>query len=124
MTYVHIIDNTSIATNPPRSAVIDGAQVVGELPEPYLNSQGWYRLDATEPAPETEDGYHAEPRYAYDSEETPTRVVQSWEIVQDPPPTPRARPSSATSPPSASARRGLSTTGSRTPCSDRPRPRR
>lgn len=88
MTYVHIISNTSIATNPPRSAVIDGAQVVGELPETYLNSQGWYRLEAT-PAPETEDGYHAEPRYAYDSEETPTRVVQSWEIVQDPPSPPR-----------------------------------
>ena len=87
--YVHIISNTSIATNPPRSAVIDGAQVVGQLPEPYLNSQGWYRLDATTPAPETPDGYHAEPRYAYDSEETPTRVVQSWEIVQDLPPPPR-----------------------------------
>lgn len=88
MTYAHLIDQTTISTNPPRSAVIGGAQVKGELPEPYLNSQGWYRLDTT-PAPEPEDGYHAEPRYAYDDAETPTRIVQSWEVVQDPPPPPR-----------------------------------
>lgn len=86
--YAHLIDQTAISTNPPRQAVIDGAQVVGELPEPYLNSQGWYKLDTT-PAPDTQDGYHAEPRYAYDSDETPTRIVQSWEVVQDPPPPPR-----------------------------------
>ena len=86
--YAHLINQTTISTNPPRSAVIDGAQVVGELPESYLNSQGWYRLETT-PAPEPQDGYHAEPRYAYDSDETPTRIVQSWEVVQDPPPPPR-----------------------------------
>ena len=89
MTYAHLIDQTTISTNPPRSAIIDGAQVVGELPEAYLNSQKWYRLDTT-PAPETQDGYHAEPRYAYDSDEAPTRIVQSWEVVQDPPAPPRS----------------------------------
>ena len=86
--YAHLISPTAISTNPPRSAVIDGAQVVGELPEPYLNSQGWYRLEET-PAPEPREGYHAEPRYAYDNDEAPTRIVQSWEVVQDPPPPPR-----------------------------------
>lgn len=86
--YAHLIDQTTISTNPPREATIDGAQVVGELPESYLNSQGWYRLEQT-PAPETQAGYHAEKRYAYDSDETPTRIVQSWEVVQDPPPPPR-----------------------------------
>lgn len=88
MTYAHIITPSSISTTPPRSAIINGAQVVGELPEPYLNSQGWYRLETT-PAPETQDGYHAEPRYTYDSEEAPTRILQTWEVVQDPPPPPR-----------------------------------
>lgn len=88
MTYAHLIDQTTISTNPPRSAIIDGAQVVGELPESYLNSQGWYRLEQT-PAPETQDGYHAEPRYAYDNDEAPTVIVQSWEVVQDAPPPPR-----------------------------------
>lgn len=88
MTYARIISETRISTNPPREAVIDGAQVVGELPEAYLNSQGWYRLETT-PAPEPQDGYHAEPRYAYDSDETPTRIVQSWVEVENPPPPPR-----------------------------------
>ncbi|MBR1589439.1 MAG: hypothetical protein IJ658_14085 [Kiritimatiellae bacterium] len=86
--YAHLITPSTISTNPPRSAIIDGAQVVGELPESYLNSQRWYRLETT-PAPETQDGYHAEARYAYDSDETPTRIVQSWEVVQDAPPPPR-----------------------------------
>jgi len=87
-TYAHLINQTTISTNPPREAVIDGALVVGDLPEPYLNSQGWYRLDTTL-APETQDGYHAEPRYAYDNDETPTRIVQSWIVVEDPPAQPR-----------------------------------
>ena len=86
--YAKLIDQTAISTNPPREATIDGAQVVGELPEPYLNSQGWYRLEQT-PAPETQEGYHAEPRYAYDSDETPTRIVQAWDVVPDPPAPPR-----------------------------------
>lgn len=86
--FAHLIDQTTISTNPPRSAVIDGCFVTGELPESYYNSQRWYRLMET-PMPDTQDGYHAEPRYAYDSEEKPTRIVQSWEVVQDPPPPPR-----------------------------------
>lgn len=86
--YAHLINQTTISTNPPRSAIIDGRSVTGELPEAYYNSQKWYRLTET-PAPETQDGYHAEPRYAYDSEEAPTTIVQSWEVVQDAPPPPR-----------------------------------
>ena len=45
--HVRLISETSIDRNPPRSAVIDGAFVCGTLPEPYLNSRGWYRLVET-----------------------------------------------------------------------------
>lgn len=87
--YARIISETRIDTNAPRSAVIDGSTVCGQLPEDYLNSIGWYRLEET-PAPEPRDGYHFEARYAYDSAEAPTRVVRSWAEVQDPPPPPRS----------------------------------
>ena len=83
--YARIISETKIDTNAPRSAVIDGSTVCGQLPEDYLNSIGWYRLEET-PAPEPREGYHFEARYAYDSAEAPTRVVRSWAEVQDPPP--------------------------------------
>ena len=87
--YARIISETRIDTNAPRSAVIDGSTVCGQLPEDYLNSIGWYRLEET-PMPEPREGYHFEARYAYDSDETPTRVVRSWAEVQDPPPPPRS----------------------------------
>jgi hypothetical protein len=87
--YARIISETRIDTNAPRSAVIDGSTVCGQLPEDYLNSIGWFRLEET-PAPEPREGYHFEARYAYDSAEAPTRVVRSWAEVQDPPPPPRS----------------------------------
>lgn len=88
--YARIISETKIDTNAPRSAVIDGSTVCGQLPEDYLNSIGWYRLEET-PAPEPRGGgYHFEARYAYDNDEAPTRVVRSWAEVQDPPPPPRS----------------------------------
>lgn len=87
--YARLISETRIDTNAPRSAVIDGSTVCGQLPEDYLNSIGWYRLEET-PAPEPREGYNLEPRYAYDSAEAPTRVVRSWAEVQDPPPPPRS----------------------------------
>jgi hypothetical protein len=87
--YAKLIRETRIDTNAPRSAVIDGSTVCGQLPEDYLNSIGWYRLKET-PAPEPRDGYHFEARYAYDSAEAPTCVVRSWAEVQDPPPPPRS----------------------------------
>lgn len=89
MTYARLISETRIDTNAPRSAVIDGSTVCGQLPEDYLNSIGWYRLEET-PMPEPREGYHFEARYAYDSAEAPTRVVRSWAEVQDPPPPPRS----------------------------------
>jgi hypothetical protein len=89
MTYARLINETKIDTNAPRSAVIDGSTVCGQLPEDYLNSIGWFRLEET-PAPEPREGYHFEARYAYDSAEAPTRVVRSWAEVQDPPPPPRS----------------------------------
>lgn len=89
MKYAKPISETKIDTNAPRSAVIDGSTVCGRLPEDYLNSIGWYRLEET-PMPEPREGYHFEARYAYDSAETPTRVVRSWAEVQDPPPPPRS----------------------------------
>ena len=87
--YARIISETRIDTNAPRSAVIDGSTVCGLLPEDYLNSIGWYRLDEL-PGPNPREGYHLEPRYAYDSAETPTRILQTWEVVQDAPPPPRS----------------------------------
>lgn len=89
MTYARLISETRIDTNAPRSAVIDGSTVCGLLPEDYLNSIGWFRLEET-PMPEPREGYHFEARYAYDSAEAPTRVVRSWAEVQDPPPPPRS----------------------------------
>jgi len=85
--YARIISETRIDTNAPRSAVIDGSTVCGQLPEDYLNSIGWYRLDEL-PGPNPRDGYHLEPRYAYD-DEAPTKIEQSWVEVEDPPPPPR-----------------------------------
>ena len=88
MTYARIISETKIDTNAPRSAVIDGSTVCGQLPEDYLNSIGWYRLEET-PAPEPREGYHFEARYAYDDAENPTKIVQTWVEVEDPPAPPR-----------------------------------
>lgn len=87
-TYARLISATSIDRNAPRQAVIDGRFVTGELPEPYLNSQGWYRLRET-PMPTAREGYHVERRYAYDDAGAPTAIVESWVEVQDPPPPPR-----------------------------------
>lgn len=87
--YAKLISETKIDTNAPRSAVIDGSTVCGLLPEDYLNGIGWYRLEES-PMPEPREGYHLEPRYAYDLAEAPTRVVRSWAEVQDPPPPPRS----------------------------------
>lgn len=87
--YARLISETAIDTSVPRSAVIDGRLVTGELPELYLNSQGYYRVDEL-PGPIPQEGYHLEPRYAYDDAEHPTRIVQSWVQVEDPPPPPRS----------------------------------
>lgn len=86
--YAKLISETQIDTNAPRSAVIDGNTVCGQLPEDYLNSIGWYRLEES-PAPEPREGYHFEARYAYDDAENPTKIEQSWAEVADPPPPPR-----------------------------------
>ena len=72
--YAKLLSETSIDRNPPRSAVIDGAFVCGTLPEPYLNSQGWYRLVET-PMPTARDGYHY--------------ILKNWIEVENPPPPPR-----------------------------------
>ena len=40
--------------------------------------------------PEPREGYHFERRFAYDSDEAPTRIVQSWVEVEDPPAPPRS----------------------------------
>ena len=87
MTFAKLISSTAIDRNPPRHATIGGALVVGELPADYLATQGYCPLQET-PAPTPREGYHMEPRYAYDDAEHPAAVVQSWEEVQDPPPPP------------------------------------
>ena len=88
-TYAELVSETSIRRDAPRVATIDGVLVTGELPEPYLNSLGWYRLRET-PAPDAREGYHVERRYAYDDAGAPTAIVESWVEVQDPPPPPRS----------------------------------
>lgn len=87
--YAKLLSETSIDRNPPRSAVIDGAFVCGSLPEPYLNSRGWYRLVET-PMPTARDGYHYEFRFAYDDESAPTAILKNWVEVQNPPDPPRS----------------------------------
>lgn len=87
--FAHILSPTAIDRNPPRSAVIDGAFVCGTLPEPYLNSQGWYRLVET-PMPTARDGYHYEFRFAYDDAGAPTAILKSWIEVENPPAPPRS----------------------------------
>ena len=87
--HAKLINQTAISTNPPRSATIDGRLVTGDLPEPYLNSQGWYRLVET-PMPTARDGYHYEFRFAYDDESAPTAILKNWVEVQNPPDPPRS----------------------------------
>ena len=87
--YAKLLSETSIDRNPPRSAIIDGAFVCGTLPEPYLNSQGWYRLVET-PMPTARDGYHYEFRFAYDDESAPTAILKNWIEVENPPDPPRS----------------------------------
>lgn len=88
MTYAKLINETAIDRSPPRRTTIDGALVVGDLPADYLATLGYYPLDESAPEPTPPDGYHAEPRYAYHHDETPTRIVRSWALVADPPPPP------------------------------------
>lgn len=91
MTYAKLITETSIDRNPPRRATIDGRAVAGELPAEYLAALGYYPLDESAPEPQdAPEGHHYEARYAYDSDETPTRIVRSWVEVEDPPPPPRS----------------------------------
>lgn len=82
--YAKLVSETSIRRDVPKSAVIDGAFVCGTLPEPYLNSQGWYRLVET-PSPAPDEGCHVEPRYAVEGGD----IRQSWAQVENPPPPPR-----------------------------------
>ncbi|MBQ6103670.1 MAG: hypothetical protein IJL06_08370 [Kiritimatiellae bacterium] len=86
--FVKLVSSTEIRRDVPKSAVIDGKFVCGTLPEPYLNSQGWYRLVDT-PMPTARDGYHYEFRFTYDDESAPTAILKNWVEVQDPPPPPR-----------------------------------
>ena len=86
--FVQLISETQIRRDAPRVATIDGVLVTGDLPEAYLNSRGWYRLRET-PAPTPAEGFHVERRFAYDSDEKPTAIVESWIEVQNPPAPPR-----------------------------------
>lgn len=90
MDYAKRISERKIDINPPRTAVIDGMVVCGRLPEPYLNSLGYYALDDTAVPGTPDDGCHLEARYNYDDDEHPTKVVLSWVSVEDPPAPPRS----------------------------------
>lgn len=89
--YAKFIGETAIDRNLPRHAEWNGRNVSGDitvipgLPE----SLGFLPLSET-PAPETvREGWHWEARYAYDDAGTPTRIVQTWVEVEDPPAPPR-----------------------------------
>lgn len=86
-TYAKLISETAIDRNPPRSAVIGGRRVSGELPAVYLATLGYYPLDeAPAPAEPPAPGMHWEARYAL----AEGRVAQTWTAVADPPPPPRS----------------------------------
>lgn len=89
MTYARLISETEIDRDAPRWAAIGDRIVVGDLPADYLASLGYYPLQET-PAPTPREGWHVEPRYAYDDAGHPAAVVQSWvEVeVENPPPPP------------------------------------
>lgn len=86
MTYAKYISPTLIDLNVPKSAKIDGAYVIGKLPESYLATLGYYPL-VEEAAPVPETGYHIEQRYKTEN----GNVVKYWIQVEDPPPPPRIR---------------------------------
>ena len=87
--YAKLISETSIDRNVPHKATIGNRIVVGQLPADYLASLGFFPLDES-PAPTPKDGYHAESRYAYDDAENPSRILQTWVEVENPPPPPRS----------------------------------
>jgi len=87
MNYARLISETAIDRNPPRSAVIGGRRVSGQLPASYLATLGYYPLDESPaPAEPPAAGMHWEARYAL----AEGRVAQSWAQVADPPPAPRS----------------------------------
>ena len=89
--FAKLISETRIDTDVPRRAEWQGRAVAGDLSTipGLLPSLGYYPLDESAPEPMPQDGYHMEPRFAYDSDETPARIVRSWAEVADPPPAPR-----------------------------------
>lgn len=86
MKYAKLISETSIDTNPPKSAKIGEAYVIGRLPESYLASMGYYPL-IEETAPTPESGYHVEFRYKNEN----NTVVKYWIQVENPPEPQRVR---------------------------------
>ena len=84
MKYAKILSATVISLNVPKSAIIDGALVVGTLPRDYLASIGWFPLVET-PMPAPEEGYHYERSYELKGDE----IMTIWTKVENPPPPPR-----------------------------------
>lgn len=91
MTHAKLISSTQIDRNPPRSAMIGGALVVGQLPDDYLATLGYHPLTETAPS-EPRTGYHNEARYeaVLDSDDNVVGIAQSWVEVENPPPPPRS----------------------------------
>lgn len=89
--YAKYISETAIDRALPRHATWNGRTVSGDITAiPGLpESLGYLPLEET-PVPETvREGCHWEARYAYDDAGTPTRIVQSWVEVENPPAPPR-----------------------------------
>lgn len=63
-----------ILTYAPKSLIINDAKVWNASEAEYI-AQGWFPVIRTD-APETEDGYYAEPYW----EQNGDQIVQKWEI--------------------------------------------
>lgn len=90
MTYAKLLSPNSIDTNPPKTAVIDGKFVIGRLPASYLATIGYYPFEETSMPPAI-DGFHYERSYAYDDENSPSKVIVVWTSVANPEVTPAPR---------------------------------
>jgi len=80
MKYAKILSPTSISTTPPKSAIINGKLIIGQLPKDYLASIQFYPYEE-QPQPDVQEGYHLEPRY----EHIEGKTVKTWTEVQDTP---------------------------------------
>lgn len=84
MKYAKLLSSTSVSFAVPKSAIIDGAMVIGTLPQEYLAKIGFFPY-VDVPMPEPEDGFHYERSYKMEDDS----IIVVWSKVKNPPPPPR-----------------------------------